>query len=328
MIYEVYDEIMWKESERADLLYDTQDVTDYEKSWKEANYEGKSLDFSSQNLGAFGASAVAKGLQDHPSVTSVDLRGNDLSVESGSALAAVAKQNPRMKEICRIPLDSLRDNKTSELNLPSRSLGPAEVAILAEFLKVNTALQVLNLYGNKIGPEGAAAIADMLKENKECKLEKLDVSYNQIGAEGAEYIAKAFEVNQTLTTLTLWDNKIGAEGAAHIAAAVKENKTLRELNMYKNYIGPDGAKAFAKALEVNSSLKTLDLGFNGPGIGDEEVKHIAAALKVNNMLTSLELSSNNIGDADIGAAGFSASGGHHLDQEVVRAGHEDISSYY
>eukprot|EP00808_Paulinella_micropora_P027900 g6391.t1 len=31
-----------------------------------ANYEGKSLDLSSQNLGAVGASAVAKGLQVNP----------------------------------------------------------------------------------------------------------------------------------------------------------------------------------------------------------------------------------------------------------------------
>eukprot|EP00808_Paulinella_micropora_P022948 g3307.t1 len=64
-IYEVYDEILWKESEKADSLYDTQDVMDYEKSWKEVSeesacpdhgglvypLEGKSLEDRVEDLG-------------------------------------------------------------------------------------------------------------------------------------------------------------------------------------------------------------------------------------------------------------------------------------
>eukprot|EP00808_Paulinella_micropora_P007369 g41351.t1 len=64
-IYDVYDEILWKESEKADSLYDTQDFMDYEKSWKEVSeesafpdhgglvypLEGKSLEDRVEDLG-------------------------------------------------------------------------------------------------------------------------------------------------------------------------------------------------------------------------------------------------------------------------------------
>eukprot|EP00808_Paulinella_micropora_P005123 g39362.t1 len=261
-----------------------------------ARYEDNHLNFSATlDLGDSGASAVAKGLQDHPSVTSVDLRGNNLSMESGSALAAVAKQNSRIKEMCGIPLDSLRENKITGLDLTYQRLGLAEAVILAEFLKenksvlglrmganrigpagaetianifkVHRSLKELRLWNNKIGPEGAKAIAAALEENKEWKLETLDISWNQIGAEGAQHIAKALEVNNSLTELTLDGIEIGDAGAIAIANALQVNKTLIKITLTSNRIGHDGAIA------------------------------IGVALQVNNMLTSLELSNNNIGDA-------------------------------
>eukprot|EP00808_Paulinella_micropora_P019484 g5311.t1 len=63
-----------------------------------------------------------------------------------------------------------------------------------------------------------------------------------------------FVVNQTLTSLYLWDNKIGDEGAAHIAAAVKENKTVIELRMGANKIGPAGAEAIASMLKGQQNV--------------------------------------------------------------------------
>eukprot|EP00808_Paulinella_micropora_P016643 g9010.t1 len=171
------------------------------------------------NIGDAGATAISKALQDHTSITSVDLRGNDFSVESGSALAAVAKQSPRIKEICGIPLDSLRDNKTTELNLKSKNLGPAEAAMLAEFLKVNASLTEISLWDNGIGDAGASAIGRALEENK--TVIKLRMGANKIGPAGAEAIANMLKVNTALQVLNLYGNNIGSEGAAAIADMLK-----------------------------------------------------------------------------------------------------------
>eukprot|EP00808_Paulinella_micropora_P020079 g15452.t1 len=91
-------------------------------------------------------------------------------MESGSALAAVAKQNPRIKEMCGIPLDSLRENKMTGLDLSGKRLGPAEAAILVEFLKANKVLQTLIIEGNNIGDQGAATSADALKRTSVARL--------------------------------------------------------------------------------------------------------------------------------------------------------------
>eukprot|EP00808_Paulinella_micropora_P012041 g66614.t1 len=52
-----------------------------------ANYEGKSLDLSSQILGAVGASAVAKGLQVNTSLTELVLFNNNIGPEGANHIA-------------------------------------------------------------------------------------------------------------------------------------------------------------------------------------------------------------------------------------------------
>eukprot|EP00808_Paulinella_micropora_P018556 g67841.t1 len=214
------------------------------------------LDIGGNGIGTQGAQSVADAIKDHPSVTSVDLRGNNLSVESGSALVAVAKQNPRIKEMCGIPLDSLRDNKTTELNLKSGGLGPAEAAILAELLKVNKTLQTLDISWNSIGAQGAEHIAEALKVNN--TVQTLNLYGNNIGPDGAKAIGKALEVNATLILIDLQSNLIGSAGAQHIAKALEVNNTVQTLYLGGNKIGPDGAKAIGKALENNTTLTKLD----------------------------------------------------------------------
>ena len=50
---------------------------------------------------------------------------------------------------------------------------------------------------------------------------------NEIGAEGAKYVAEALKVNTSLTEINLWDNKIGAEGKHSLREAWKHSDGLR-----------------------------------------------------------------------------------------------------
>ena len=62
-------------------------------------------------------------------------------------------------------------------------------------------LKELNLSNNEIGAEGAAALTEALKVN--CTLKELDLDGNNIGAEGSTALAEALKVNCTLTELYL-----------------------------------------------------------------------------------------------------------------------------
>eukprot|EP00808_Paulinella_micropora_P000727 g33377.t1 len=250
-----------------------------------ANYEGKSLDLSSQNLGAVGASAVAKGLQVNKTLRELKIGGNSIGDTGAQALGEALQEN--------------KECKLEKLDISSNSIRAEGARHIAKALEVNQTLRELNLLFNKIGDDGANAIGEALKVNN--TLQTLDLYKNNIGPDGAKAIGKVLEVNTTVQTLNIGYNNLGDKGAALIAEAIKVNKNLQTLWIASNNIGDKGAAAFADALKVNSSLKTLGLSFNG--IGDEGVKHIAAALKVNQTLRELNLRFNKIGDGGANAIG-------------------------
>eukprot|EP00808_Paulinella_micropora_P023829 g76000.t1 len=114
-----------------------------------ANYEGKSLDLSSQNLGAVGASSVAKGLQVNTSLTELVLFNNNIGPEGANHIAK-----------------ALQVNKTlTTLYLWSNEIGDEGAAHIAAALKENKTLRELNMYKNNIGPDGAKAFAKALEVN-------------------------------------------------------------------------------------------------------------------------------------------------------------------
>eukprot|EP00808_Paulinella_micropora_P009602 g9124.t1 len=59
----------------------------------EAKYEGKSLGLSKENLGAFGASAVAKGLQENKTVIELRMGANKIGPAGAEAIANMLKVN-------------------------------------------------------------------------------------------------------------------------------------------------------------------------------------------------------------------------------------------
>eukprot|EP00808_Paulinella_micropora_P028511 g40961.t1 len=177
-----------------------------------ANYEGKSLDLSSENLGQVGASAVAKGLQANKVLQTLNIEGNNIGDRGAAAFA-----------------DALKENKTViELLMRGNKIGPAGAEAIANMLKVNKMLQTLWLGDNNIGADGAKEIAAALKVNR--TLQMLSLFNNNIGPEGAKAIADMLKVNTSLTNLELQDTDIGPEGAKQIAKALQINPTLETLN--------------------------------------------------------------------------------------------------
>ena len=97
---------------------------------------------------------------------------------------------------------------------------------------------------------------------KDWSLKMLIVARNRIRAEGAAALAKALDVNATITCIDIRSNRIGDKGAAALAKALEVNASITNINLAENEIGDDGAAALAKALEVNTSITKTDLSCN------------------------------------------------------------------
>jgi Ran GTPase-activating protein (RanGAP) involved in mRNA processing and transport len=86
--------------------------------------------------------------------------------------------------------------------------------------------------------------------------------------------------NSTITCLDLGDNNIGAEGAKYLAEMLCHNSTIIDLYLGNNNIGAEGVKYLAEMLCHNSTITSLDLRYNN--IGDVNTGHIKMLISRNN----------------------------------------------
>jgi hypothetical protein len=231
-------------------------------------------------------------------------------------------------EIRGIPVEELRADTLSSLDLEGRMIGPEGAMLIGIVIPLNAVLKNCYLLKNslnvesatmltKIGAEKGIMLSGMTRDQTysdfssqnlrpadailiACDLKfmavvtTLDLRFNSIGNEGAKAIAEALKVTAVVTTLRLNSNIIGNEGAKAIAEALKVTAVVTTLRLNSNIIGDEGAIAIAEALKVNAVLTTLRLDANK--IGAEGAKAIEEALKVNAVLTELWFGHNQIGD--------------------------------
>jgi hypothetical protein len=231
--------------------------------------------------------------------------------------------------ICGIPVQQLREDSVTELNLSYRGLHVPAAMLVAYLIPATSVLRRCNLLKNsfdvelakklaKMGAEKGIMLSGMTRDQTVANfsdqsleqpanviliasdlkfmavLTTLSLSRNNIGVEGAKAIAEALKVNAILTTLDLINNNIGPEGAMAIAEALKVNAVLTKLWLGGNEIGDVGVKAIADALKSGTVVVT-ELWLSSNKIGDEGARAIAEALKVNAVLTTLALEWNKIG---------------------------------
>jgi len=231
--------------------------------------------------------------------------------------------------ICGIPVQQLREDSVTELNLSNRGLHVPAAMLVASLIPATSVLRRCNLLKNsfdvesakklaKMGAEKGIMLSGMMRDQTVANfmneglqpantimiasdlqfmavLTTLSLGINFIGDEVAKAIAEALKVNAVLTKLVLYSISIGDEGAIAIAEALKVNAVMTTLDLGHNNIGVEGAKAIAEALKVTAVVTTLFLNRNS--MGDEGAIAIAEALKVNAVLTKLDIRINGMGDA-------------------------------
>ena len=154
----------------------------------------------------------------------------------------------------------------------------------------------LDLTLNNIGEKGVEYLCDTLKlEN--CNLTLLILDGNHIGDKAAELLSTAIkDGNCKLTRLHLNGTKIGVKGVEHLKDALKcVNNNLTELKLACNDIGDKGAEYLSDSLKCENCKLTV-LNLRQDCLGDKGAKHLSNALKdVKCKLSALNLSKNIIG---------------------------------
>ena len=132
-------------------------------------------------------------------------------------------------EIRGIPVQMMREDTFSELDLSEKNMGVEGGMLLAYLVPAMGSLTSLNLSSNHFGAKGAAALAP------------------------------ALAANGSLTELSIYGNLVGDEGVCAICEAIQSNKEtkLASLNFGENHIGPVGANALAAMVAVTGALTKM-----------------------------------------------------------------------
>lgn len=121
----------------------------------------------------------------------------------------------------------------SDLNLGENTLLAPLAASIVESARYLTRLNLSGYCGLGAGAMGhgddIAPLAEVLKANK--TITSLDLSYQQIGAGSAGWIAQMLKVNRTLKNLNLEGNSSIQEGEKDIWESVGNSTTLTEINV-------------------------------------------------------------------------------------------------
>ena len=235
--------------------------------------------------------------------------------------------------VCGIPVQQMREDRVTELNLSNRGLHVAAAMLVAYLIPATSVLKNFNLLKNsfsvktgtmlaKIGAEKGIMLSGMTRDQTKADfsnqnlqpadailiasdlqftaaLTRLDIELNSIGPEGAKAITLALKVNAVLELqldkLDVGYNSLNEQAALGIVRAARQEDKITFLGLSGCNIGPTGAKEIAAYIKFTAVLANLHLSANS--IGDEGAKAIADALKSGReVLTTLGLSSNNIGD--------------------------------
>ena len=223
----------------------------------------------------------------------VDLRGNNSSpwgvycaiIRHCSVDSLTLCGDHGMEDYVNEIKQSLQMN-TKLMSLTLRDITNNGSKKIAEAIQVNKRLQRLDISNNNICDDGAIAISNSLKYN--ISLQELNMSRNKITSEGTKNITTAIKVKQ----LDLSISKINDEGANFLSDGLKNNISLLKLNISHNNITDRGIKVIAEAIQINSTLKNINISKNH--ISTEGLLYFMEAVKNNCTLQVVNMTHNNV----------------------------------
>ena len=127
---------------------------------------------------------------------------------------------------------------------------------ISKMMMVNHSLQKLYMSYNNIGDDGISAIAGALGN---CKINRLDVERCGITLTGAISLAAVLSSNHTIRELLLRNNPITVEGALLIVKSAVDNTVCQHVMIDDEYKNDEGVKKMMNILEDRRRREVKDI---------------------------------------------------------------------
>ena len=179
----------------------------------QSNKETKlaSLNFGRNSVGIVGAEAVAAMVAVVPSLTSLDVRSNNIADEGASKLSSAVLGNTKIEVFNKVPIKEMRADSFTELNLEGKNIGVAGGMVVAGLLPDMASLTECKLRVNKLGVEvwtiifnalcDSTIIFDALCDSPASKITIWDLSREFLGPKIAKPLAEYISVTASLTSV-------------------------------------------------------------------------------------------------------------------------------
>ena len=195
----------------------------------------------------------------------------------------------------KILFSGLKNNNVLEiLNLSYNEIG--EEGLETNFFNTNNSLHTLSLQHNLLGPNGTNYLFNYLIGNKYMKMKSLDIGYNGITKEGAEYISKYIKNNENLITFNMEGNYLCNEGIKIICESISQKKGknyISYLDFQNNNITKKGCQYISTMLLESPFINGIS--FRNNSLENEGVNKIISTIgQENSNLISLDLSDTKI----------------------------------
>ncbi|XP_065184901.1 uncharacterized protein LOC135815516 [Sycon ciliatum] len=194
--------------------------------------------------------------------------------------------------------------KYSQLNLTFMGIGDEYIGRLEKHLSSLTGYESLSCGQNRLTSVGMVPLANVLCFNR--SIQALDLSSNQIDADGLATIVSAVEANgpnRTLRYLSLQGNPLATAGMGDgqwqrlehtLRRLISRCPNLELIGLHSTGIGDRGVAVLAKYFPRRSSLRWLSLAQNG--LTDTGIKYLCERLATDRTLRILDLSFNRLRD--------------------------------
>ena len=297
------------------------------------NVSLRKIDLSTNRISNLGLRRIASALCINQILQKFDISHNNISDDGAVAVSECLKNNTLIElnmsynEVSNNGIinigKALEINETGSLkvfDISHNNISDDGMLTFINYLKFKNTLQELRLsWSNEsvlvfnsmnlswnfckmnFGDNGAIFISVFLYNNIATKVQKLDISCNNIGNKGTVAISECLKNNSTLRELDMSHNTASNIGVINIVKALQINITLQVLNLSHNGLSDYAAFIFSDYLKSYNRILKLNLSHNK--ISDKGIISIAESLQINASLQMFDISHNQL--SNIGVVVFS-----------------------
>ena len=279
----------------------------------QGNHTLQKLDISYNNISNDGAIAIAECLKNNNTLQVLNMSYNLVSsgfVNIGKALqenTALQVIDISFNKITGDGIHAVADYFKKGINLQKFIISWNNICdcLVIDFMDLSW-----DMCNMKFGNTGAILMSAMLCFST--KIQKLDISCNNVSDDGAIAISQCLKINNTLQELNMSGNLVSDNGVVNLVKALQENIGLQVMDVSFNVISDDGVCVVSDYFRKGIKLRKFIISWNnicqvfdftvqscfmcGIKIGDTGAILIAAILYRNTNIQKLDISHNNISD--------------------------------